>query len=121
MFKAVQKEIINEQNKSAKSSLDFDFEYLEKKLKKNQIDIRSILDQVKKFQVAVPTWGVGTGGTRFARFPGIGEPQNIYDKIEGLLAWLHGSIFSRNRKMPTKLVTKTPQNKINSSTGAPLA
>ena len=82
MFKAVQKEIINEQNKSAKSSLEFDFEYLEKKLKENQIDIRSILDQVKKFQVAVPTWGVGTGGTRFARFPGIGEPQNIYDKIE---------------------------------------
>ena len=81
MFKAVQKEIINEQNKSAKSSLEFDFEYLEKKLKENQIDIRLILDQVKKFQVAVPTWGVGTGGTRFARFPGIGEPQNIYDKI----------------------------------------
>ena len=82
MFKAVQKEIIDEQNKLAKSSLDFDFEYLEKKLKENQIDIRSILNQVKKFQVAVPTWGVGTGGTRFARFPGIGEPQNIYDKIE---------------------------------------
>ena len=32
--------------------------------------------------VAVPTWGVGTGGTRFARFPGPGEPRNIYDKLE---------------------------------------
>lgn len=82
MFKAVKKEIINEHNKTTKSSLDFDFEYLEKKLKKSHIDIHEILDQVKKFQVAVPTWGVGTGGTRFARFPGIGEPQNIYDKIE---------------------------------------
>ena len=82
MFKAVKKEIINEHNKTIKSSLDFDFEYLEKKLKKSHIDIHEILDQVKKFQVAVPTWGVGTGGTRFARFPGIGEPQNIYDKIE---------------------------------------
>ena len=85
MFKAVQKEIIDEQNKLAKASLDFDFEYLEKKLKENQIDIRSILNQVKKFQVAVPTWGVGTGGTRFARFPGIGEPQNIFDKIEDII------------------------------------
>ena len=82
MFKAVKKEIINEHNRTTKSSLDFDFEYLEKKLKKSHIDIHEILDQVKKFQVAVPTWGVGTGGTRFARFPGIGEPQNIYDKIE---------------------------------------
>ena len=82
MFKAVKKETINENNQSIKSSLDFDFEYLEKKLNKDHVDIRLILDQVKKFQVAVPTWGVGTGGTRFARFPGIGEPQNIYDKIE---------------------------------------
>jgi L-rhamnose isomerase/sugar isomerase len=82
MFKAIKKEIINDHNGTIKSSLDFDFEYLEKKLKKSDIDIYKILDQVKKFQVAVPTWGVGTGGTRFARFPGIGEPQNIYDKIE---------------------------------------
>ena len=82
MFKAVKKETISENNQSIKSSLDFDFEYLEKKLNKDHLDIRLILDQVKKFQVAVPTWGVGTGGTRFARFPGIGEPQNIYDKIE---------------------------------------
>ena len=82
MFKAVKKETIRENNQPIKSSLDFDFEYLEKKLSKDHLDIRLILDQVKKFQVAVPTWGVGTGGTRFARFPGIGEPQNIYDKIE---------------------------------------
>ncbi len=34
------------------------------------------------FAVAVPTWGVGTGGTRFARFPGPGEPRNIFDKLE---------------------------------------
>ena len=82
MFKAVKKETISENNQSIKSSLDFDFEYLEKKLNKDHVDIRLILDQVKKFQVAVPTWGVGTGGTLFARFHGIGEPQNIYDKIE---------------------------------------
>ena len=34
------------------------------------------------FAVAVPTWGVGTGGTRFARFPGPGEPRHIHDKLE---------------------------------------
>ncbi len=32
--------------------------------------------------VAIPSWGVGTGGTRFARFPGAGEPRDIFDKIE---------------------------------------
>ena len=82
MYKAIKKELIDQHNQSQKSNLDFDFEYLEQKLKKSNIDIHVIKEQIKKFQVAVPTWGVGTGGTRFARFPGIGEPQNIFDKIE---------------------------------------
>ena len=30
----------------------------------------------------MPTWGVGTGGTRFARFPGPGEPRDVFDKLE---------------------------------------
>jgi L-rhamnose isomerase / sugar isomerase len=34
------------------------------------------------FRVAVPSWGVGTGGTRFARFPGPGEPRNVFEKLE---------------------------------------
>lgn len=82
MFKAIDQNLITEHNKKNQSDLNFDYEYLEKKLKKQNIDINSIKDSVKKFQVAVPTWGVGTGGTRFARFPGIGEPQNIFEKIE---------------------------------------
>ena len=82
MFKAIDQNLVTEHNKKSQSDLNFDYEYLEKKLKKQNIDINSIKDSVKKFQVAVPTWGVGTGGTRFARFPGIGEPQNIFEKIE---------------------------------------
>src|ERR1700716_350641 len=37
---------------------------------------------VSKFAVAIPSWGVGTGGTRFARFPGPGEPRNVFEKLE---------------------------------------
>ena len=82
MFKAVEKDLINTHNKKIESDLNFDYSYLEKKLKKENIDINEIKEKIKKFQVAVPTWGVGTGGTRFARFPGIGEPNNIFEKIE---------------------------------------
>jgi L-rhamnose isomerase/sugar isomerase len=32
--------------------------------------------------VAVPSWGVGTGGTRFARFPGPGEPRSVHEKLD---------------------------------------
>ena len=42
MFKAVKKEVIDQHNQSHKSDLDFDFEYLEKKLQQSQIDIHKI-------------------------------------------------------------------------------
>jgi L-rhamnose isomerase/sugar isomerase len=34
------------------------------------------------FRVAIPSWGVGTGGTRFGRFPQPGEPRDVYEKLE---------------------------------------
>jgi L-rhamnose isomerase/sugar isomerase len=45
--------------------------------------IRKLID----FQVAVPSWALGTGGTRFGRFPVGGEPRSLEEKIEdaGLL------------------------------------
>jgi len=36
MYKAIKKELIDQHNQSQKSNLDFDFEYLEQKLKKSQ-------------------------------------------------------------------------------------
>ena len=44
--------------------------------------IDDIKQKVSAYGVAIPSWGVGTGGTRFARFPGPGEPRNIFDKLE---------------------------------------
>ena len=82
MFKAVDKGLIDKHNSSLISELNHDFEYLSKKFQTQNVNIEKIKNKLKNFQVAVPTWGVGTGGTRFARFPGIGEPQNIYEKIE---------------------------------------
>ncbi|MGO4833392.1 L-rhamnose catabolism isomerase, partial [Rhizobiaceae sp. 2RAB30] len=46
------------------------------------IEIDAVKKKVSEFAVAIPSWGVGTGGTRFARFPGGGEPRDIFDKIE---------------------------------------
>ena len=43
---------------------------------------RTSSTSAQAFRVAVPSWGVGTGGTRFARFPGPGEPRDIYEKLE---------------------------------------
>ena len=55
---------------------------LGEQLDRRGIAIDAIRDKVAAFHVAIPSWGVGTGGTRFARFPGDGEPRDIFDKIE---------------------------------------
>jgi L-rhamnose isomerase/sugar isomerase len=45
------------------------------------------------FQVAVPSWALGTGGTRFGRFTCGGDPRSLEEKIEdiGLLHALNRS------------------------------
>jgi L-rhamnose isomerase / sugar isomerase len=54
---------------------------------------KSILQKLIDFQVAIPSWALGTGGTRFARFSGGGEPRNLEEKMEdiGLLHALNKS------------------------------
>ena len=36
---------------------------------------RAILQRLMDFQIAIPSWALGTGGTRFGRFSGGGEPR----------------------------------------------
>src|SRR5499426_1995707 len=73
---------IAEQNQKSRDWVDEDFEHLAKKLRRQNVDIEDLVAKAAKFCVAVPSWGVGTGGTRFARFPGIGEPRDIWEKLD---------------------------------------
>ena len=52
-----------------------------------------IIEKLIKFQIAIPSWALGTGGTRFGRFSGGGEPRALEEKIEdiGLLHQLNQS------------------------------
>ncbi len=79
---AIDDAFIAEQNKKAEAWLDEDYEHLGKQLRRRGVEIDDVTAQAHSFRVAVPSWGVGTGGTRFARFPGPGEPRNIYEKLE---------------------------------------
>lgn len=53
----------------------------------------AIIQKVVDFQIAIPSWALGTGGTRFGRFSGGGEPRTLEEKIEdvGLLHSLNQS------------------------------
>lgn len=57
------------------------------------IDLPAVLQKLVNFQVAIPSWALGTGGTRFGRFSGGGEPGTLEEKIEdvGLLHALNKS------------------------------
>ncbi|RWP62357.1 L-rhamnose catabolism isomerase [Mesorhizobium sp.] len=75
-------DIVDKDNLARAAELKRDYDALGERLDRRGIAVDAIRDKVEKFAVAIPSWGVGTGGTRFARFPGAGEPRDIFDKIE---------------------------------------
>ena len=74
--------LVESQNAPLAARVRDDYDALGTQLARRDIDIDAVRRQVAAFAVALPSWGVGTGGTRFARFPGAGEPRDVFDKIE---------------------------------------
>jgi len=56
-------------------------------------NVEGLLQKLQDFQIAIPSWALGAGGTRFGRFSIGGEPRNLEEKIEdvGLLHALNRS------------------------------
>ncbi len=79
---SIDADFIAEANTALRAELDADYETLGTQLRRRGIDIDQIAHAVSRFQVALPSWGVGTGGTRFARYPGPGEPRDVFDKLD---------------------------------------
>ena len=82
MFKAVNKNKIFDSNKKFLNNLNKDYDYFCEKVSRLNIDIKVLKKKISSLNLALPSWGLGTGGTRFGRFPGLGEPRNIFEKIE---------------------------------------
>src|SRR5689334_2850015 len=55
-------------------------------------NLDDVLQKLQAFNIAIPSWALGTGGTRFGRFSGGGEPRNLEEKISDV-----GMIHSLNR------------------------
>lgn len=78
----IKSDVIAATNDRADVKLKADYRALGAHLDRRGIDIAKVQAKVAAYGVAVPSWGVGTGGTRFARFPGAGEPRDIFDKLD---------------------------------------
>jgi L-rhamnose isomerase/sugar isomerase len=73
---------IDSLNAAGKESLADEYDSLGRQLARRGMDIDAVKAKVAVFSVAIPTWGAGRGGTRFARFPIPGEPTTIHEKLE---------------------------------------
>jgi len=73
---------IQRANVAGSAPLEDDYDHLARQLARRGIDAEALVERARSFTVAVPSWGVGAGGTRFARFPIAGEPRNIFEKLE---------------------------------------
>ena len=58
-------------------------------------EVSRVLKKLGEFNVAIPSWALGTGGTRFGRFPEGGEPRSLEEKIEDV-ALIHALNRSGN-------------------------
>ncbi|MCW8206277.1 L-rhamnose catabolism isomerase [Verminephrobacter aporrectodeae subsp. tuberculatae] len=75
-------DLIQEHNGHQLQHVARDYAHLGEQLARRGIDVDAVRQRVAALGVALPSWGVGTGGTRFARFPGPGEPRHVFDKLQ---------------------------------------
>lgn len=70
-------------------------------------ETESIIQKLIDFQIAIPSWALGTGGTRFGRFAGGGEPRSLEEKIEdvGLLHALNNASGAISLHIPWDIPT----------------
>lgn len=80
---------IHSDNARRLPEVEVDFDHLRRVLARRDLDIERLVEAARTFRVALPSWGVATGGTRFGRFPGPGEPRDVFEKIDDCAAVNH--------------------------------
>lgn len=77
---------IAEVDASARAAHLEDLDALATRLARSGVEIEPVVRELAGFRVAAPSWAVGTGGTRFGRFPGGGEPRTTEEKVDDVAA-----------------------------------
>ncbi|PRY87603.1 sugar isomerase [Mongoliibacter ruber] len=89
-------------NKPLEVSHAREFNFLAENLEKKGLNVEALIQKLRDFQIAIPSWALGTGGTRFGRFSGGGEPSTLIQKIQdvGILHALNRSSDSISLHIP---------------------
>ena len=93
---------IQQLNKLEENTHHTEFKQLAERMTSQGINVEGVLNQLKTFQVAIPSWALGSGGTRFGRYLFGGAPRNLFEKIEdvGLLHQLTANADSISLHIP---------------------
>lgn len=78
----IKKEQLLDFNNSGINSHKDNYDFLANQLINRGHNVETIVSKLAKFQVAIPSWALGAGGTRFGRFSCYGEPSTLEQKIE---------------------------------------
>ncbi|OOQ57032.1 TIM barrel protein [Mucilaginibacter pedocola] len=94
----IEKHKVDELNHQQSNTHKRNFEYVAADV----ANLDEVLAKVGAFNVAIPSWALGTGGTRFGRFSGGGEPRSLEEKIEdvGVIQALNKSSNSISLHIP---------------------
>jgi L-rhamnose isomerase/sugar isomerase len=74
------------------------------------IDAEAVIGEIARFSVAAPSWAVGTGGTRFGRFPAGGEPRTTEEKVDDVAAL--NSLTGANRTISLHVPWDDPRDPV---------
>ena len=74
-------DIASDNQKSLQDHQD-KFDFLSNTLTKSNINVDNHIKKLADFQVAIPSWALGAGGTRFGRFSCGGEPGTLEQKMD---------------------------------------
>ncbi|WP_432712839.1 TIM barrel protein [Pedobacter sp.] len=102
----VEKQLIQNLNDESAAAHSRKFEFVAEDIK----NLDSVMDKLTAFQIAIPSWALGAGGTRFGRFSGGGEPRSLEEKIEdvGVIHALNKSSNAISLHIPWDIPSNAP-------------
>jgi len=78
----IDKQHIENSNRNSLEAHKDSFDYTAGQLTKKGVEVENVIQKLTDFQVAIPSWALGAGGTRFGRFGFQGEPSTLEQKID---------------------------------------
>jgi L-rhamnose isomerase/sugar isomerase len=107
------KNIVDEHNSSKLKVHERRFQFASSAIN----NVEELIRKLIAFQVAIPSWALGSGGTRFGRFSTGGEPTNLEEKIEdiGLLNQLNRSSGAISLHIPWDIPSNYADIKVHAA------